>query len=203
MNQILQKFELSTRIEYPASVQINQELKVPVKESFLVPVEARVRMDTVVHSHVEIPLELELTEADLAIDTMAIAVDQNVMIQDDIEINMKDLLDSIVDVDKVWLDRLRHTLPLKKTAKIRVHQPVRITGSLNPKVGHLNIKLKKTVKLDVAVPINQEVSVQGTASVKLDQEIVAPIQAAVPVTLDQPINVKILGLRFNNSSGSE
>jgi hypothetical protein len=203
INRILQKFELSTRIEYPADVEIRHQLKVPIKEHLTLPVSASVRLDTVVHSKVEVPLELDLKETDLMIDTMSIAVDQKVMIQDEIELDVKELLDSLVDLDKVWVERLQKSLPLKKNAKLKVNQPVRIIGTLNPKIQHFNLKVKTDLHLDLAVPINQEVKVQGMASVNINNEISAPIQTVIPVSLEQPIKVKILGLHLGGSGDKD
>lgn len=203
MNLLLQKFELTTQLEYPASVAIRHELKVPLREKLIVPVDAKVKINTIVHSTVNIPLELTLSEKDLGIDTLSIEVDQQMMIEDELELDVKDLLDSMVDLDKSWVDRLRNSLPLKKKAKLKINQPLRIKGRLTPHVRGVNIKLKKDISVTLDVPINQEVQAKGEATVTLIKEVSAPINASVPVILDQPIKIKILGLKLNDKHHSE
>ncbi len=186
--------EITASLEHPVQARISQEIKVPIKEKLAVPVEAIVSLDTTVNTVVDVPLDLKLDQDDLEMSQLAIEVDQDILVDDEIEIDMGQLLDSLVDLDKTWVERLKKALPIHKKAKLKIQQPLRIKGTLSPKISTLNLHLKKTLVLDLTVPIKQTFPIKTTASVDLDSDIITTIDSPVAVALERPLSIKLLDI---------
>jgi hypothetical protein len=191
---LFNSMEITATLEHPAQARISQEIKVPIKEKLSFPVEAVVTLDTTVSTIVNVPLDLNLDQHDVEMSHLAIEVDQDVLIDDHIEIDVSQLLDSLVDLDKLWVERLKKALPIHKKAKLNIQQPIRIKGTLTPQIRNLNLHLKKTFELSVAVPIKQAFPIRTTALVDLNSEISTLIDSPVAVSLEGPLSIKLLDI---------
>lgn len=191
LHWLLDGYQVIARLEDKLTISINQLIKVPVHETLSVPITADIAVDTVVKTTVDLPLEIHMNAEDLGITAMEIKIDDQVYIDDTIEVDVSALMDSMIDIDSKWRDELKSVLPLQKTAKIQVKQPLRIQGTIKPSFGPIELKLKKNLTLDLAVPIKQRMTAKGEAAVKLEQDIEVPMLRALPITLSTPVKVDI------------
>jgi hypothetical protein len=175
------------------SIDLNEQIDVPLRMNVRVPVDAEMQIDQPVELALNVPIDTVLTEKELDLNQLTIPIDQEIFIDDVIDLAV------VVPIDTTVTTTLGVRVPVKANVPVKVKVPikqaVRVRDSLRLRLKNVRVPLKMVVPVRAKVALKETFRVRGTITAPIEQTVRVPLVKTIRPTLgpDLPVRVSLSG----------